>query len=132
MKFVAKPIITTANRFLDWEESSEKIKSFVGTHFEKNTESSDFVQAVQTVGVDAYIWDRVHDNWLPVKNGQWIVRGEEGEFDVVSHKFFITLYDLYQFDNDDEKKELQEWQVDYTAKYNALGTHIENYEVVDD
>ena len=91
--FVKKPIPVDAVRFIaDDAVSFSEIRLFVGER-ESNTKNPDGsehkicnFQAAGTYvfwdepDIRAEVWDKLHSIWVGVKDGQWIMKGSEGEF----------------------------------------------------
>ena len=44
-------------------------------------------------GVIAEVWDELHDTWVGVKAGQWIIKGVKGEFYPCDDEVFQKTYE---------------------------------------
>ena len=125
MKFVKKAIVVEARRFINWERSSDEIKSFIGTHFINNVELQDFSKSVQNnSSVTAFLWDCSNNDWMTVRDGQWIVRGVEGRFYPCDHSVFVQTYDKFYEEKETDAIVDNDWQEDYTERYNSLGEDL--------
>lgn len=78
MKFVKKPIEVEAVRFVgdNWAELHEHTG-----HVEIKGETVDaFREVRQPANLQAEVWDHLHQTWVGVMTGQWVMRGTEGEY----------------------------------------------------
>lgn len=41
----------------------------------------------------AKVWDKLHDTWVGVKQGQWIIRGVKGEYYPCDYDVFMDTYE---------------------------------------
>lgn len=42
--------------------------------------------------IQALVWDKLHETWVGVKDGQWIIKGVEGEFYPCDDSVFTNTY----------------------------------------
>lgn len=74
MKFRKKPIVVEAIQYTGANHA--EIETFAPGMFE----GLDVADRVDNPSVTAEVWDKLHDTWVGVKDGQWIIRGVQGEF----------------------------------------------------
>jgi hypothetical protein len=82
MKFRTKPFEIEAVRF-DGENVAE-VAAFADNHF---------VQSAQKDGFTHVVYDKLHDTWVGVKAGQWIIKGQKGEFYPCDPEIFEAKYE---------------------------------------
>jgi hypothetical protein len=86
-KFRKKPVIIEAVQFNG--DNAQEIRAFVGTHESPDPKVTWGISSFRLVvddlfskeyGVVAEVWDKLHETWVGVKVGQWIIKGVDGEF----------------------------------------------------
>lgn len=103
MKFKSRPVEIEAIQFtMDY---IQEVQAFCGFH-----QDASGVYSVQTFGlitnpdalvVDSYgvvdivaeVWDKLHNTWVGVKEGQWIIKGFKGEFYPCDPEIFDAKYE---------------------------------------
>lgn len=87
MKFRKKPVVIEAMQF-DGDNYSE-IRAFVGVgqYFKPDYFSGGSLGQAQLFD------DVIHEAWLPVRIGQWIVKGVQGEFYPCDPEVFKATYE---------------------------------------
>lgn len=108
MKFTKKPIAVEAMQFTgknsaavkEWVNSSPKVESFETWFLTKSMSNPTGNQAWNYVkdekwGSDivAAVYDYLHDTWVGVKKGQWIIRGVSGEYYPCDEDVLAETYD---------------------------------------
>lgn len=77
-----------------------EIWAFVGTHnasdnathLIRNFNISGTYAQWDDSDIVAEVWDELHSTWVGVKDGQWIIRGVQGEFYPCDHEVFMDTY----------------------------------------
>lgn len=108
-RFRKKPAMVIAERYGDengqWDdEAVTRIYAFMAgiTLDEARTAGARVVDLVQPTGAwdparcehDLRIWDgTVHKAWLPLRLGEWVVKGVKGEFYPVGNEVFETTFE---------------------------------------
>jgi hypothetical protein len=41
-----------------------------------------------------FVFDRLHDTWIPLEENDWIIQGPQGEFYPIKNDVFEATYDL--------------------------------------
>jgi hypothetical protein len=41
----------------------------------------------------AEVWDKLHDTWVTVKDGQWVIKGVKGEFYPIDEEALADTYE---------------------------------------
>ncbi|SEI45132.1 hypothetical protein SAMN04487917_101363 [Arthrobacter sp. yr096] len=96
-RFRKKPVVIEAIQF-DGTNQPE-IRDWVGLRYEGDPFKRDGFIPVDEQWVDppadvsALVWDKLHDTWVGVKDGQWIIRGIQGEFYPCDADVFAATYD---------------------------------------
>jgi hypothetical protein len=72
MRFRKKPVEIEAVRWTgdNMSELKEFAPGLVETHEREARDDN----------LTAEVWDYLHDTWVGIKTGQWVIRGTEGEF----------------------------------------------------
>lgn len=85
-RFRKKPIVIEAIQFTgqNWDE----VKAFTGE------DRFGTISAGQAVDLSAEVYDVLHSTWVGVKNGQWIIRGVQGEFYPIDETVLAETYDM--------------------------------------
>jgi hypothetical protein len=83
-------------------DNVEEIREFCGTFrypASIRTDDAPVVEAFHLYqgnasvnGNIAEVWDKLHDTWVGVKRGQWIIRGLKGEFYPCDDEVFRSSY----------------------------------------
>ena len=81
--FEKRPVRVEATQFTG--ENWVEMREFTGSRLVDNWIISNFAPAdsylvTEDPEVTAEVWDKLHSSWVGVKDGQWIIRGLEGEF----------------------------------------------------
>lgn len=85
-QFRKKPVIISA---IQWTgDNAHDIRDFAGGRFRD-------VVADQRIGpgVTAEVYDELHDTWIGVKTGQWVLRGVKGEFYPCDADVLVETYE---------------------------------------
>lgn len=53
------------------------------------------VPKLKVVAEEFYVFDELHDTWVKLKRGDWIVRGIRGEFYPVEEAVFAETYEVF-------------------------------------
>ena len=88
MKFRKKPVTVEA---MQWTGDNEaEIQTFASSaHFN----AVDLEDRVDDPDITAQVYDRLHSTWVGVKDGQWIIRGVQGEFYPCDADVFTETYE---------------------------------------
>lgn len=101
MKYVTKPFEIEAMRYYNDGESFEKIQKWVGTHETPNGHvHPNFDHASNWVmndeNISAVVWDYLHQTWVGVRLGDYIIKGMKGEFYPCDPEVFNSKYEPSQ------------------------------------
>lgn len=97
-KYRKKPVVIEAVQYRDWERSSAAIIDWIGPRVEDDPyDRGGFIPASDQwvnppAGVTALVWDTLHDTWVGVKEGHWIIKGIQGEFYPCDPEVFAETY----------------------------------------
>lgn len=99
MKYVTKPFEIEAMQYYNDGESFEKIQKWVGTHETPNGHvHPNFDHASNWVmndeNISAVVWDYLHQTWVGVRLGDYIIKGMKGEFYPCDPEVFNSKYEL--------------------------------------
>lgn len=91
-----KPVVIEAARFFGG--NFHEINKFVGKTYPDPDGSGELHWGFTPHegngdGVTAVVWDKLHDTWVGVKPGQWIIRGVQGEFYPCDAEVFTETYE---------------------------------------
>ena len=87
-KFKTKPFIIEAVQFTG--ENEAEVKKMCGTNFWL----LDAINLDQVdEGIIAEVFDMLHSTWVGVKAGQWIIKGQKGEFYPCDPDIFAAKYE---------------------------------------
>ncbi|MGW4406535.1 hypothetical protein ACWEJ6_21075 [Nonomuraea sp. NPDC004702] len=89
-RFRKKPVEITA---VQWTgENAQEIKTFVGV---RDNGESRFLTPDEITGVweHAHVYDELHDTWVTVYPGQWVIKGVKGEFYPCAEDVFAETYE---------------------------------------
>lgn len=90
------PFEVQAIRYID--DNLEEVQEFVGITPDHDGNTLGFqrtksrLEEWDSEKVVAKVWNRLAGSWLEVKDGQWIIRGERGEFFPMRHEEFIQAF----------------------------------------
>lgn len=87
MKFRKKPIVIEAVQFTG--DNVAEIAEFTAGRFE----TVDPFERGDNPEIVAEVWDYLHETWVGVKAGQWIIKGVKGEFYPHDADLFAQAYD---------------------------------------
>jgi len=89
MKFRTKPFEIEAYQFNDEPNDYNRLSYF--------TENQFWSVGVEDRGDDpdiiAEVYDKLHSTWVGVKKGQWIIKGNKGEFYPCDDEIFKAKYE---------------------------------------
>ena len=88
MKFRKKPVVVEALRFDGSNE--DEVRAFTGNMCFRGRGQ---IPAYDDPDITAEVWDKLHSTWVGVKNGQWIIRGVQGEFYPCDPDVFGVTYE---------------------------------------
>lgn len=86
-RFRKKPVEVEAVQWLGDNEA--EIKELTGESFRYNAEFS--------INNVAMVYDRLHDSWINVFPGQWVVKGVQGEFYPIDEAVLDQTYSALCF-----------------------------------
>ena len=84
-KFRKKPVVIEAIQYTG--NNSDEILGFAKRFYELDLEDRDDHEVI------AEVWDKLHSTWVGVKNGQWIIKGIQGEFYPCDEDVFKSTYE---------------------------------------
>lgn len=96
-KYRKRPVVIEAMQFTG--SNYEAVRDWVGIRYEGDPfERNGFIPAGEQwpdppSGVTALVWDKLHDTWVGVKNGQWVIKGVQGEFYPCDPDVFASTYE---------------------------------------
>jgi hypothetical protein len=96
-KFRKKPVVIEAMQF-DGANLIE-VRNWIGVRYEGDPWGRDGFIWVEDqwpdppADVTALVWDKLHDTWVGVKDGQWIIKGIQGEFYPCDPEVFAETYE---------------------------------------
>ena len=85
-RFRTKIVEINAHRWEGDEESLLSLINWTGGNFRA-------VNVSDRVGITAEVYDMLHQTWIGVQTGQWIVRGAKGEFYPCDDETFHWKYE---------------------------------------
>lgn len=89
-QFRKRPVVIEAVR---WNgDNVEEIKAFAGV---RDNGESRFLLPDEITGVweHPHVYDELHDTWVTVYPGQWVIRGVQGEFYPCAQDVFAETYE---------------------------------------
>lgn len=87
MKYRTKPVTVTA---VQWTgDNTEDVQHLAGDLFQPLL----VAMPVNDTMFTARVYDALHDEWIKVATGQWIVRGVRGEFYPCDPQVFAYTYE---------------------------------------
>ena len=88
MKYVSIPTEIEAVK-VEWDDYNgiEEVWKFV----DYNEEVLSSIRAFEGANF-IEVFDKLHDSWIKVYNGQWLIRGTKGEYYPCDHEVFIEKY----------------------------------------
>lgn len=87
-KFKTKPFEINA-----WRFDGENFDELYGVCGWKFRSLADIADDGRGLGFSAQIYDDLHDTWVKVLPGQWIIRGQKGEFYPCDPEIFASKYE---------------------------------------
>lgn len=95
MKFRKKPVVIDA---LQWTGSNlAELKEFTGDRFrtvESQIAPGEYPSRQQVADdITGQVLDVLHDTWVGVKTGQWVIRGVQGEYYPIDPEVLASTYD---------------------------------------
>jgi hypothetical protein len=89
-KFRKKPVVIEATQFTG--DNAKDLRNFTDGQF--NTVDVD--DRGDDPEIVAEVFDVLHSTWVGVKEGQWIIRGVQGEFYPCDADVFVATYDAVE------------------------------------
>lgn len=92
-RFRTKPVEIDAIKFTG--SNFDELKGWTGGNF-KDTSGPYVADDGSTLDILIYsgeVFDKLHDTWIKVSSGQWIVRGAKGEFYPCDDETFHWKYE---------------------------------------
>lgn len=89
-RFRKKPVVVEA---VPWTgENAAEVKAFVGV---RDNGESRFLLPAEITGAwtEAHVYDELHETWVTVFVGQWVIRGIKGEFYPCAADVFEATYE---------------------------------------
>ncbi len=89
-RFRKRPVEVEA---VQWTgDNADEVKAFVGL---RDNGESRFLLPSEITGVweDAHVYDELHDTWVTVYVGQWVVKGVRGEFYPIDQTVLDETYE---------------------------------------
>lgn len=86
MKYVSKPTVIEAVQYTGI--NTEELQDFAGDNFVFETDV--------LFATFAKVWDKLHESWIKVEPGNWIIRGTRGEFYPCADDVFREKYEPYE------------------------------------
>lgn len=81
-EFRKKPVVISA---IQWTgDNSYELEEFTEGEFELDVFGT------------AEVWDELHDTWVMVKDGQWVIKGVKGEFYPIDEEVLAETYEEIQ------------------------------------
>lgn len=102
-KYRKKPVVIEAVRFLG--ANFHEIRDFCGVREGTDSNPPHQIEIFNPIGtysgsddskVTAEVWDKLHSTWVGVKDGQWIIRGIQGEFYPCDAQVFEDSYEAVE------------------------------------
>lgn len=87
-KFRKKPVVVEAVQFDGLNEA--EVQAFAGSDNFYMVDVEDRYDDPECVGT---VYDKLHSTWVGVKDGQWIIRGVQGEFYPCDQEVFASTYE---------------------------------------
>lgn len=88
MKVRKRPVEIDAIRFTG--DNADEVQRFLGdTPFR-------LISMTSRPDIDATVWDKLHDTWVGVKRGQWLMIGTRGESWPVDEGVFAETYEMVE------------------------------------
>lgn len=101
MRYKTKPFEIEAMRYYNNGESFHKIQKWAGSHETPNGHihrnfdlASNWLMESDTI--KAVIWDYLHETWVGVRMGDFIIKGMKGEFYPCAPEVFVSKYEPIQ------------------------------------
>lgn len=99
MRFRTKPFEIEAVRFTgdNWSEVDEFVTGPLQETEVDNYFIAPMVKFTQINTVDGFtaaVFDELHNTWVKVKAGQWIIKGNKGEFYPCDDEIFRMKYEV--------------------------------------
>ena len=98
-RFTTRPVTVEATEWLGTEESMAEIQAWAGTRTVDGHElpiftwMGEYLRQDDNVGFSASVFDKLHNTWIAVKTGQFIVKGAKGEFYPCDDETFHWKYE---------------------------------------
>jgi hypothetical protein len=89
-RFRKKPVEVEA---VQWTgDNADEIKAFVGV---RDNGECRFLTPDEITGAwtEAHVYDELHDTWVTVYTGQWVIKGVKGEFYPCAEDVFAETYE---------------------------------------
>lgn len=96
-KYRKKPVVIEAMQFDGTNQPA--IRDWVGLRYDGDPfERGGFIPVEEQwpdppTDVTALIWDKLHDTWVGVKDGHWVIKGVRGEFYPCAPAVFAETYE---------------------------------------
>lgn len=89
----ARKIPTTVD-VVQWVWNTEEVQEFTGA--DKFRHLTPRETTSRDDGVSAEVYDELHNTWVGVKTGNWIIKGVNGEFYPCDDQVFRKTYELLE------------------------------------
>lgn len=89
----ARKIPTTVD-VVQWVWNTEEVQEFTGA--DKFRHLTPHETTSRDDGVSAEVYDELHNTWVGVKTGNWIIKGVNGEFYPCDDQVFRKTYELLE------------------------------------
>lgn len=90
-RFRTKPVEIEATQFTG--DNIGELNLWTGGGFISLSKSDRNILGLDDPTFTAQVWDFLHQSWICVKSGQWIVRGAKGEFYPCDDETFHWKYE---------------------------------------
>jgi hypothetical protein len=76
------PLTVQAIQFTDRDdaENVKEVVEFTNYQFKLHNDEDKYSENALNKGIEAYVYDELHDTWVGVKHGDYIIKGIKGEF----------------------------------------------------
>lgn len=87
MRYRTKPFEIEAIRYSG--DNPKVISGWTGGLFEETSEA----ERLHDPDITAHVYDYLHETWVGVKTGQWIIKGAKGEYYPCDPEIFEAKYE---------------------------------------
>jgi hypothetical protein len=91
MKYRKKPVVIEAVQFDG--NNIEELQEFCMVNAPSFFQAVDEEDRDDDPEITAQVWDKLHSTWVGVKDGQWIIKGIQGEFYPCDPDVFEATYE---------------------------------------